>query len=342
MAENVTKEDYTKVKGVEKAAILLLSLSEEKAAKIFSLMDDEEIREISQVMSTLGKVNSSIVENLFVEFANVIPSTGSLVGSYESTQRLLGKVLEKERVDTIMEEIRGPAGRTLWDKLSNVNEEILAAYLKNEYPQTIAVILSKIRTEHAAKVMALLPENLAMEIITRILRMESVQKDILDDIERTLRVEFMSNLIRSSRRDAYEMVAEIFNYFDRATESKFMAALEERNQEIAEKVKSLMFTFEDLVRVDQTGVQAILRSIDKTKLGLALKGASDKIKELFFKNMSERAAKILKDDMAALGLVRVKDVDEAQAYIVALAKELSSRGEVTISNSKDEGEQLIG
>ncbi len=144
------KEDYRTLTGPQKAAILMLSLGEEQSAKLFGMMDDEEIKEISQTMANLGTVDADLVERLFVDFADQISSTGSLVGSFESTERLLLKMLPKDRVDSIMEEIRGPAGRTMWDKLGNVNEAVLANYLKNEYPQTVAVVLSKIKPDHAA------------------------------------------------------------------------------------------------------------------------------------------------------------------------------------------------
>lgn len=332
------KEDYRSLTGPQKAAILLLSLGEEHAAKIFSMMDDEEIREISQIMANLGTVSSNIVERLFVEFADAISNTGSLVGSYDTTERLLLKSLGKDRVDAIMEEIRGPAGRTMWDKLGNVNEQVLANYLKNEYPQTVAVVLSKIKADHGARVLALLPEGFAMEVIMRMLHMEAVQKEVLDGVEKTLRTEFMSNLARTARRDAHEMMADIFNNLDRNTEARFMGALEERNRESAEKIKQLMFTFEDLTRLDTQGVQTLLRHVEKDKLGLALKGASDGLKEIFFKNMSERAGKMLREDMEALGPVRLREVDEAQNVIVVLAKELANSGQIVISEGKDDDE----
>ena len=184
MKQNVI-DDYNILSGQQKAAILMLSLDEERSAAMFSLMDDEEIKELSVIMASLGKVNSAVVEQLFSEFVDKVSSTGSLVGTYETTERLLSKALDKDRVTNIMEEIRGPAGRTMWDKLGNVNEHVLANYLKNEYPQTIAVILSKIKAEHAAKVIALLPENFAMEIVMRMIRMDSVQKEVLDSLEKT-------------------------------------------------------------------------------------------------------------------------------------------------------------
>ncbi len=333
-------DDYNLLSGQQKAAILMLSLNEDLSSSLFALMDDEEIKELSVVMASLGKVNSDVVEQLFEEFLDRASNSGMLMGTYESTERLLSKALDKDRISVIMEEIRGPAGRTMWDKLGNVNEHVLANYLKNEYPQTIAVILSKIKAEHAAKVIALLPENFAMEIVMRMLRMDSVQKEVLDGLEKTLRKEFMSNLSKSSRRDSHELIADIFNSLDRSTETRFMEALEERNRESAERVKSLMFTFEDLIRVDSQGIQILLRNVDKDKLAIALKGASDTIKDLFFNNMSTRAGKIIKEDMEAMGPVRLRDVEEAQQYIVTTTKELSNTGEIVISEGKDNDELI--
>ena len=335
------RDDYRGLSGAERAAVLVLSLGEEHASKLFALMDDEEIKELSQTMANLGTVSSAVIERLFVEFADQISATGSLVGTYDSTERLLTKVLEQGRVEQIMEEIRGPAGRTMWDKLGNVNETVLANYLKNEYPQTVAVVLSKIKPDHAARVLGQLPEAFAMEVVMRMLRMEAVQKEVLEDIERTLRTEFMSNLARTSRRDAHEMMAEIFNNFDRSTEGRFMTALEERSRDAAEKIKALMFTFEDLGRLDPGSVQTLLRAIDKAKLAIGLKGASESLRELFFSNMSERAGKLLKDEMAALGPVRLRDVDEAQMYMVNIAKELAAKDEIMLADKKGGDDELV-
>jgi flagellar motor switch protein FliG len=335
------REDYRTLTGPEKAAILMLSLGEEHAARLFTLMDDEEIKELSSTMANLGTVNSSIIERLFVDFADQISATGSLIGSYDSTERLLAKVLGKDRVDTIMEEIRGPAGRTMWDKLGNVNEAVLANYLKNEYPQTVAVVMSKIKPEHAARVLGQLPETFAMEVIMRMLRMEAVQKEVLDDVERTLRSEFMSNLARTNRRDSHEMMAEIFNNLDRQTENRFITALEERNRDSAERIKALMFTFEDLNRLDPGGIQTLLRNVDKTKLAVALKGASEPLRDQFLTNMSERAGKLLKEEMQQMGPVRLKDVDEAQVYMVNLAKELAAKDEIMIADKRGGEDELV-
>jgi flagellar motor switch protein FliG len=283
-------------------------------------------------------VSSSLVEKLMVEFVSQMSGTGSLMGSYESTERLIARFMPQDKVSQIMEEIRGPAGRTMWDKLANVNETVLANYLKNEYPQTVSVVLSKIKPEHAARVLGALPEEFALEVVQRMLRMESVQKDILDKVEKTLRVEFMSNLARTAKRDSHEHMAEIFNNFDRQTESRFITSLEERSRDSAERIKALMFTFEDLGKLDPGSIQTLLRNVEKDKLGLALKGATDSLRDIFFSNMSERAGKILREDMEAMGPVRLKDVDEAQMRMVNVAKDLANKGEIMIASKAGEDE----
>ena len=329
-------DDFRAVTGPQKASILMLALGEEQCARLFSMMHEDEIREISAAMAQLGNVRAEMVERLFTEYADGVSQAGNLVGSYESTERLLQRTLPRDRAAQIMEEIRGPAGRTMWDKLGNVSEAVLARYLKNEYPQTVAVVLSKVRPDHAARVLALLPEGFALEVVMRMLRMESVQKDVLDGVERTLRAEFMSNLARSTRRDSHEMMAEIFNNLDRQSEARFIAALEERNRESAERIKSLMFTFDDLARLTPMAVQTLLREVEKDKLPIALKGASEKLRELFFSNLSERAAKMLREDIEALGPVKLRDVDEAQSAIVVLAKDLAAQGRIDMAEGGDE------
>jgi len=331
--------DPSRLNGAEKCAVILLALGEEHAG-VWQALDEEEIKEISQAMASLGNVTAGVVEDLLVEFVAGAAGTGSIMGSFEQTQKLLTSIMPPEKVDALMEEIRGPAGRTMWDKLGNVNEAVLANYLKNEYPQTVAVVLSKIKSEHAARVLAALPEDFALECVMRMLRMEPVQREILDKIEQTLRNEFMSNLARTSKRDSHEMMADIFNAFDRQTETRFITALEERNREAAERIRALMFVFEDLSKLDPGGVQTLLRGVEKDQLALGLKGASDSLREMFFSNMSERAAKIMREDMETMGPVRLRDVDQAQMAIVQVAKDLANKGEIMLAGSSGEDELI--
>ncbi|MEZ5957569.1 MAG: flagellar motor switch protein FliG [Hyphomonadaceae bacterium] len=331
--------DLVRFSGAEKAAIILMALGED-AKKLWEVMDEDEIKEVSQAMASLGMVPSGVVEALVQEFVQRLSGAGSIMGSVEQTQRMLMNILPKEKVDSLMEEIRGPAGRNIWDKLANVHESVLASYLKNEYPQTVAVVLAKVRPEHAAKVLAELPQDFAAECVVRMLAMEPVHRDILEKIETTLRTEFMSNLARTSKRDSHELMAEIFNNFDRQTESRFMGALEGKSNESADRIKALMFVFEDLGKLDSGGIQTLLRAVDKTDLALSLKGASDTLRNLFLSNMSERGGKLLKDEMASMGPVRLKDVDAAQTRMVATAKDLSARGEIVLSDGKSEDELI--
>ena len=322
--------------GVEKASIMMLALSQADVAKLLGLLDHHEVMEISQTIAVIGRVEASVVENLLVEFGERLARNGGVVGGFDATEKLLLRALDPGRAESIMQEIRGPAGRTVWDKLAHVNEAVLASYLKNEYPQTAAVVLSRIDSAHAARVLSHLPDDFATEVVIRMLRMEVVQSEIVADVERTLRAEFMSNLARSNRRDNHELMAEIFNYFDRATESRFIAALEERNKETADRIKALMFTFEDLAKLDPSGIQTLMRSAGNDRITVALKGASETLRNLFLKNMSERAAKILREDMQAMGPVRLRDVKEAQQFLVNMAKELAASGEIVLADGKDD------
>src|SRR5215472_8180474 len=326
--------------GPERAAVLMLALGDTYGERVWKLLDDDELRTLSVTMSSLGTVEAEAVESLLLEFVGQLSASGSLLGNYDATERLLQKYLPNDRVSNIMEEIRGPAGRNMWEKLSNVQEQVLANYLKNEYPQTVAVVLSKIRPEHAARVLAILPEETALDVVMRMLRMEAVQKDVLERVESTLRTEFMSNLSQTRRRDAHEVMAEIFNNFDRQTETRFLTTLEEQNRESAERIKQLMFTFDDLVKLDTGSAQTLMRHVDKDKLGIALKGATDAVRQFFLSNMSTRAAKMLVDEMKAIGPVRLRDVDEAQALLVNLAKDLAAKGEIMISKNRSD-EELV-
>lgn len=328
------------VTGAQKAAILLLALGEDTSSQLFSGMHESEIREISSAMATIGTIPAETVETVCNEFSKSFASSDTLVGTFETTERMLRKALPGDRVNQIMEEIRGPAGRTMWDKLGNVPENVLANYLRNEYPQTVAVILSRLQPAHTARVLALLPEDFAVDVMMRMLHMENVQRDVIDSLETTLRSEFIASLARSSKQDSHEVLAEIFNNFDRRVEGQFMNALERRNLEDAERVKALMFTFDDIKRLPREAVIRALRDIPREKLPLALKGASEEVRSLFLSSMTARAGKILEDEITAMGPVRLKDVDAAQAEIVATIKELSNQGEIDINPASGNNELI--
>lgn len=336
-----SKDNYAKLSGIDKAAVILMSVTEENASKVFSLLHDDEIKDISHGMSDLGTVSPEVVEKLMFDFSNSVSETLSFVGNLDNTEKLLARALGKEKVEGIMEDIRGPAGRNTWDKLGNVNEEVLASYLRTEYPQTVALIVSKLHPSHAARVMSMLPEDFTSEVILRMLEMDNVKKEVLENIEKALRAEFISTIAKTQKLDNDEIMAEIFNNLDRSSESKFMEMLEEKDPDSADRIKTLMFTFDDLIKSDPGGIQSLLRVADKTKLGIALKGASEEIKELFTKNMSARASKIMLDEMESMGPVKMRDVDGAQTEIMLQAKDLVQSGEMTISQGEGAEDEMV-
>ncbi|MCA9794539.1 MAG: flagellar motor switch protein FliG [Candidatus Eremiobacteraeota bacterium] len=314
--------------GDEKAAVLLLALGPDYGKPIWEELDEIEIRQLSRAMAQLGPITQEMLDSLLIEFVTNVSSNGTIAGNSESTERLLLSFLPPERVDAIMEEIRGPAGRNMWEKLSNVQEDILANYLKNEYPQTIAVVLSKISTDHASRVLAVLPEDLALDVVQRMLSLDTVQKDILEKIEATLRTEFMSTLSHTQRRDSHEQMADIFNAFDRQTEARFMTALEENDREASERIKELMFTFDDLLNLEPSAIQAVLAAMDKNDLVLALKGANKELAERIYRFLSPEVAKALRDDVESLGQVPFDETKAAQQQIRNILRGLVTLGKI--------------
>ncbi len=330
-----------RLSGAEKAAVIVMTLDENVSSKLFTQMSEEEIREISQAMVGLGAVEQSIVEGLFSEFIDQMSAGASLVGDVGNAKKILEAALGPDRVGNIMEDISGPIGKNTWDKLNNVSEDLLASFLRNEYPQTAALVLSKLRTSQAARVLTVLPDDFALDVIQRMIAMEPVKKEVIASVEKILQAEFMSNLDSGKKQDSLEMMAEVFNNFDRQSESKFLDLLDKNNPEASSRIRELMFTFEDLIKIDDASIQVILRKVDKEKLVIALKGANDEIRDLFFRNMSERASKIMKEDMESKGPVRLKDVDEAQMAVVMTAKELSDAGEIVIPDGEDADDEMV-
>jgi flagellar motor switch protein FliG len=326
--------------GAQRAAILLLLLGETYGGPIWSMLDEDEVKKVSLAMAQLGSIDAKTVEKLMVDFISRLTSNGAVTGSLDRTEELLNKIFPPDQVAAIMGDIRSASGKRMWQRLSHIDPEILANYLRNEYPQTVAVILSKLRADHTARVLSIFPDDFAIDVINRMLKMESVQKEALEHIEETLRTEFVTTVSQTSRRDAHELMAEVFNAFDRQTESRFLAALDESNRGAAKKIRDLMFTFEDLTKLDPGSVQTLMRQVDKDTLGQALKGANDVVRAFFFANMSTRAGKNLQEEMASMGPIRLKDVDSAQTKLVTLAKELADKGEIMISKNRAE-EELV-
>lgn len=334
-------QEIKRMSGVDRAAALMLALGKDHGAPIWTELDDDEAKELSSAMMNLGPVSPEVVDYLFVEFANQVAGLGACHGSYAAVERLLGDVFPPDRVKTLMEDLKGPDGKTMWDKLGNVSETVLATYLKNEHPQTAALVLSKLKSEQAAKVLGLLENDFSVEVVSRILKMEPVTNEVLANVEATLRKEFISNLARAQKSDPHESMAEIFNQLDRSSEEAILGALENTAPLSAERIRALMFTFEDLTKLTPAGIQTLLAGADPQLLKVALKGAKPEVQEVFFSNLSDRARKMLKQEMADMGPVRLRAVEEAQQGLVREAKRLAEAGEIELVDNKTGDDELI-
>jgi flagellar motor switch protein FliG len=334
------QEKDAKLTGAQKVAVLLLSLPQETTLKLFSMLKEDEIVDISYAMANSGTVNSSTAFDIIDEFKNEVSNNATLFGSIEITEKILSKFLSNDKLQVIMDQIKGPKGKNTWEKLANVNEEMLAGYLSNEHPQIATLVLSKIQPDQAAKVLKNMPDSLSFEIISRMLNITSVKNEIVSTVENVIKSEFVSITSKTKKQNSFNMIASILNTLDRETEAKYISKIESKFPEEAVKIKNLMFTFDDLIKVDTQGIQFIIRSIDKSILPLALRGASDEIKDLFFSSMSQRQSRIIMEEMEASGRVRAKDVYNAQSTIVSKAKQLIALGEIDLIDQKDDSKFL--
>lgn len=338
----LVRSDTTALNGHEKAAVLLLALGEERGPEMMQRLDDDEIRDLSRAMSNLGGITPNVVENLVEEFnARFAEGGGSLIGTADTTERLLKRFLPADRVQDIMGEVKGPTNRTMWDKVSNVDEKVLASFLRNEYPQTIALVLSKIRPAQSAKVLALLPEELIHRVVQRMIKMEPVQGEMLEEVERSLRTEFIANYVRAKGTDSHQLLAEVLNHSSREMFDHIINPLEEDMPDSAERIKELMFTFDDLAQLDNHSLQQIIRAADGRQLAMALKGTGEAYQDRFFGNMPERNAALLREEMEILGPARMVEVEKARNAIIAVAKKLADNGRIVIERNGQPGGGLV-
>jgi flagellar motor switch protein FliG len=320
--------DAKRLSGPERAAILFLGLQQDQISKLMDHLNEDEIRTISRTMSRLGKVDPAIVEAVFADFGDSAASGGVIVGTTQTTERLLRSVLigRDELVDSILQEISGPPKSNTWERVTTVEAKTLADYLGNEHPQVAAVVLSQLFADYAAQVLAQLPEASAADIMLRLLEVSIVNREILDDIERALRNDLGMDLVQDKKKDPHNYMADLIGRVNTDTEARLLGSLETVSPEHAAMVRKHMFTFADLVRISAASVQALLQECDKSRLAIALKLSDDSQRQKFLSNMSERQAKLFRDELEAGGTPRKPEVEEAQKEIVLLAKALSAAG----------------
>jgi flagellar motor switch protein FliG len=332
--------DVKRLSGPERAAILFLGLQQEQISKLMDHLNEDEIRTISRTMARLGRVDPAVVQAVFADFGENASSGGVIVGTNQTTERLLRSVLtgRDELVDSILQEISGPQKSNTWERVTTVEAKALANYLGNEHPQVAAVVLSQLFADYAAQVLALLPDATAPDIMVRLLEVSTVNREILDDIERALRNDLGMDLPQDKKKDAHDYMADLIGRVNNDTEARLLNSLEKISPEHAAMVRKHMFTFADLVRVGGTSIHALLQECDKSRLAMALKLSDDPARQKFLSNMSERQAKMFREELESGGAPNKAQVEEAQKELVLLAKALSAGGLLSLEAEAEQAE----
>lgn len=339
MAKLRTNKDS--LTGPERAAIVFLCLSDDLGASMMEELEQEEVTAVTRALAGLGNVSADVVEEVITDFTGAMVKGTDVVGNHATAEKLLLRFMPEDRVNAIMDEVRGPLqGRNMWDRISELDEGVIARYLRGEYPQTIAAILSKMRPDVSAKVLPLLPKAQMMDVVERMIQMEAVPVDVYDDIEETLKQEFLVEAMDQSSSDPHERMANVFNRIDQETLNGLFEELEKTMPDALQRIKQKMFTFEDLTRLDRQSIARVIRRAEGRVLPTALKGVQDEVREIFFAALPERSRNILLEEMQTMGPVRMREVQEAQTRLVEIAKQLEEDGEIILPQG-DEEEQIL-
>jgi flagellar motor switch protein FliG len=319
--------------GSEKAAILLLYLGNDVTSKVYEHMDDDEIKKISKSMAHLGHVPRSTIMQVVEDFTGVInPEAGIFSQGEEFVRKILEKALGPAKADMLMEELQASSYGDLVDILGNMDSKSIANFLSQEHPQTVAVILAKLKSKQTSEIISLLPQELQAEVVLRIADVEQVSPDILQEIDDVIRREIKSmGGVQRYKVGGGEKVVDMFNHFDRSKEKQILDKLDVLSPPLAEIIRKHLFTFEDIFKLDDRSIQAIMREVSNDTLTLAMKTSPDEVKDKIFRNISSRAAEMIKEDLEVMGPVRLSDVDKAQSEIIKVVRKMEEEGKIVLA-----------
>jgi flagellar motor switch protein FliG len=321
-----------KLTGAQKAATFLMAIGEEASSQLLKSLQPEEIKQLGSCMFSIHEVKKDIATELIKEFNHLFFLEGDIFTAGDNFFRnLLPNVLSGEVAEDVITRIEKEQEKVPFKTIREADPKVLASFIKNEHPQTIAIILAHLGNEKASQVIALLPEALQFEIVNRIARLETVQPDLLREVDRVIEEELLSvDQGTGTALGGVQMAAEIVNSCDKRTEENILQALEEHDPELAEKIRKLMFVFEDLITIPDTGIRELLKEVRNDELTLALKTASEELKRKIFKNLSQRAAQMLEEDLSMLGPVRLSEVETAQQNVITIARRLEKEGKIIL------------
>ena len=333
----------TELEGLTKAAILLLAIGPERASAVLKQLNTEAVEEVTRELASLGRVPQALQSEVIQEFYSAtVASQYANEGSLDYARQLLTNSLDSKSAERMLGQIQTQVQKTPFSFLQRAESENLMTFIQDEHPQTIALIVCHLPHHKAAEILVGLPMQKQIEVIKRVANMEQTNPEVIREVERGLESRLSSMLVQSMEKaGGVDTVAEILNLADRATEKSIMEGLEAEDPDLVEQIRRLMFVFEDVMKVNDKGIQAVLKEVDNSELSLALKTASPELQSKIFRNMSERAAALIKEDMEYMGPVRVSDVETAQQRILDIVRRLEESGEVIIEGRGGDTEQLV-
>lgn len=325
--------------GIDKAAILLLALGEGRAGDILSRLDDREVKLLGQKISKLEFVHVKQMESILEEFTKMMEAPEALVvRGNQFFRNTISRSMDLKRQEELLDVLDLETSPEFFQKIKKLDPRTVASFLRNEHPQTVALVLAHLERPQAGQVLALFPENLQLEVIRRVASLDQVSPAIIEEIDAALREEIaMVEEVGGRLVGGPQSVAEILNQMERTQEANLLKRLEEEDQQpLAEEIRRYLFTFEDLLKVDDRGLMALLKEVNTQELALALKAASEDLREKFFQNMSSRAAEMLQEELEIMGPARLKDVEAAQQRIIQVAKRLEAENQLVLATKGSE------
>ncbi len=321
------------LQGTQKTAILLLALGDKFTAEIFKRMERKEIAAISKAIVELEPVPRDVVEAVLRDFhGELVTYQDTVIGGQNAVKRMLLKNLDSETAKYIMDSLNLDSGPIPFRELERVSPRTLAQVLRNEHPQTLALILGHLSADHAAQLLAMLPMGVRAEVLMRLANLETVPEEMVHEVDKVLQSQLIAMGGKEGKKvGGIQSVAEILNQVERATEEEVLSEIEEESAQMAEDIRNLMFVFEDCKVLDDKSMREVLKEVNNEDLTMALRGASDDLKERFFGNMSDRAAEMIKEEIEFMGPAKISDVESAQQNIVRVVRSLESSGRIAIS-----------
>ncbi|MCB0345906.1 MAG: flagellar motor switch protein FliG [Bdellovibrionales bacterium] len=330
--------DKTDLDPAEKAALVLMSLGKSQAAEVMKFLTETEVKKLSRTFMAVQEVEREVQAAVAGEFHNMLRAAEKVVvDGRDFAESVITDAFGEEAGDSLLSYITGTKKEPLATLLSDIPQNIVDSFIQSEHPQTIAFLLTKMNPEQAAEMMEKMPEEMQTEVMVRISQLEHVKGDVIDEVREVLRSQLRGVSMRGEEElGGPKAAADILNFVDRNNEERMLAEIEEMYPELAEDLRNLMFTFEDVRKINDRDIQQILKEVPRDQLVLALKTASDDLKELLFRNISSRAAAMLQEDLESLGPTKLKDVVKAQQGIVDVVRRLDAEGKITVGGGAEE------